>query len=151
MSDIRMQSIFLDEEFVYIQERSSYNRNGNREPARLYKDKEGKIHKEYQDPRDDTSKRGSDNRYRERINGNEARSRAHHGNAAAEVFNRASDRYNKAEKTSIPGSQKRINARRAVDSADKAYHDDKAREKLQKYKEKGRIKESTIMDMIDII
>lgn len=151
MSDIRMQSIFLDEEFVYIQERSSYNRNGNREPARLYKDKKGNIHKEYQDPRDDRSKRGEDNRYRERYDGNIARSRAHDGSASADILNRATERNKKAEKSSIPGSQKRVNAQRAYDSAKRAYADDKAREKLQKYREKGRIKESAIMDMIEII
>ena len=151
MSDIRVQSIFLDEEFVYIQERSSYNRNGNREPARLYKDEKGNIHKEYQDPRDDKSKRGEDNRYRERINGNAARTRAHRGSAIDNIVHKADERNRKAEKSSIPGSQKRVNAQRAYDSAKKAYNDDKAREKLQKYKEKGRLKESAIMDMIEII
>lgn len=150
MSDIRMQSIFLDEEFVYIQERSSYNRNGNREPARLYKDKNGNIHKEYQDPRDDRSKRGSDDRYKERNGGNKARDRAYSG-ATADIFNRAADRFDKVTKTSIPGSQKRVNADRALRSAKRASRDDRSREKLLKYKEKGRIKESTIMDMIDII
>ena len=151
MSDIRMQSIFLDEEFAYIQERSSYNRNGNRQRARLYKDKEGNIHKEYQDPRDDRSKRGSNDRYREREDGNTARSRARAGSTSGDILKRATERNKKAEKSSIPGSQKRVNAQRAYDSAKRAYHDDKASEKLQKYREKGRLKESAIMDMIEII
>ena len=153
MSDIRVQSIFLDEEFVYIQERSSYNRNGNRQHAKYYRDDDGKLQKEYHDPRDGRSRRGSDRRYYHAdIDGgeNKARDRSA-GSASSDILNRAGERYEKAKRTSIEGSQKRINAARAYNSAEKARKDPKAREKLQKYKEKGRIKESAIMDMIDII
>lgn len=150
MSDIRIQSIFLDEEFVYIQERSSYNRNGNRQHAKYYRDKEGNIHKEYQDPRDDRSKRGSDGRYSGIVDKNKAIQRSN-SDAADKVLQRADKRLEKAEKSSIPGSQKRNNAVRAYNSAYYAKGDPKAREKLQKYREKGRIKESAIMDMIEII
>ena len=161
MSDIRMQSIFLDEEFIY--ERSSYNRNGNREGSTRTKE-ELKAGVKNKDPRD--KMRGASSERREKnvrhtdndgtyyaykdtnIGYNKHRSVNNNFDAKRDE---AKAKNNKTMQRNLDGSQKHINASRSNKSWDAAAGDYKSKEKIAKHYEKTSKQESALMDMIEII
>lgn len=148
-------SIFHENGFIFVNERSSYNRNGNREgigatTAAEYEEKK----KKYKDPRD--KMRGATGRNRS-FNQRD-RDNATRVTDTVDAFNKhkenANNKNNKIIERNADGSQKHVNATRSNESWDKASHSYKAKEKIVKHyqkKEKQAVNASALMESIELI
>lgn len=130
-------SIFHEEGFIFVNERSSYNRNGNREgigatTADSYKRKKAK----YSDPRNSEYRTGNDEiRYDEnRVGNKKVRDNISKGKSRAD---KSIVRSMKTIDRNMKGSQKYVNADRNWTSMDNAKNDKRAMEKLGKRKAKN--------------
>ena len=126
-------SMFHESGFVFVAERASENRNGNREPSTRTK-AEIKAGKKNPDPRDHSSRRGSASRYDGNYDTNAAYRNAVHGeNKNDENWDKASNDLKRANRNNIPGSSNIRKAENRVNTYRKANNDKKALEKIRKY------------------
>lgn len=134
-------SMFHESGFVFVAERASENRNGNREPSTRTK-AAIRAGVKNPDPRDHVSRRGYSSRYDEyTVKGRNNSAKENSNRGRNKLLDKEDDAYRKADKarkTNIPGSSnitKHMDAyNKYRDTAHRA--DNKAFEKYAKHKAK---------------
>lgn len=127
-------SMFHESGFIFVAERASENRNGNREPSTRTK-ADIKAGKKNPDPRDHVSRRGSNfNRYSYDSDANSSVERGK--KLIAKERDKATNALDKARRTNIPGSSNIKKAENRLITYKKGLEDSRAMDKYAKHKAK---------------